>query len=116
MSLQNTEELIEKLDSQEIGISIPDSQKDPPSFSCDCDNHQGEDIREGEKVIVLCCKYKSQWTIENCFCSKCSVVDEFSKLPDSSQKAVVEGVICPDPKSNEAYLRNSFIWEINNSY
>jgi len=29
MSLQNTEELIEKLDSQEIGISIPDSQKDP---------------------------------------------------------------------------------------
>lgn len=110
-----TEALLEELDNQAIGVPVPDGDAPVPTLECACDDHNGEPIREGEHAVVLLIRdADGEWTVEETFCSDCSVLDDYAER-DEMTTAIVEGVVAPENEfgpSKTVYLNDAFLWEL----
>lgn len=115
MSATRPEELLSQLDRQDIGVSIDDPEARVPTITCECQEHNGEPIREGESSVLLLTREKDGWEVEKTFCSSCNVLDEYTAVPEDIATAIVEGVMVPENEfgsSNIAYLQDAFVWEM----
>lgn len=112
MNLENlTTELLWKLDSEQISFESPYKY---PQIPCSNEDHtETVPVLEGESVVAILVKDKSQWTVDSVYCTDCVRNDSCIELPNKTS-AVIEGLVEPQsPKSSTYVFKCSYIWDVN---